>query len=51
MPSLEDQSKIDQAFTADFTVVRTLLGCDRQYQKAVESFEPYNEIKEVCDSR
>jgi hypothetical protein len=49
MPSLEDQSQIDEAFTADFTVVRALLRCGRQYEKAVESFEPYNEIKEVCD--
>ena len=49
MPSLEDQSKIDDAFTADFTVVRALLRCGRQYEKAVESFEPYSEIKEVCD--
>jgi hypothetical protein len=49
MPSLEDQSKIDEAFTADFTVVRALLRCGRQYEKAVESFEPYNEIKEVCE--
>jgi uncharacterized protein YecE (DUF72 family) len=49
MPSLEDQSKIDEALTADFTVVRALLRCGRQYEKAVESFEPYNEIKEVCE--
>jgi uncharacterized protein YecE (DUF72 family) len=49
MPSLEDQSQIDEAFTADFTVVRALLRCGRAYEKAVESFEPYNEIKEICD--
>jgi hypothetical protein len=34
---------------ADFTAVRALLRCGRQYDKAVESFEPYSEIKEVCD--
>jgi hypothetical protein len=49
MPSLEDQSQIDEAFTADFTVVRALLRCGRQYERAVESFEPDSEIKEVCD--
>jgi hypothetical protein len=36
-------------FTADFAVLRALLRCGRQYEKAVESFEPYNEIREVCE--
>ena len=49
MPSLEEQSQVDEAFTADFTVVRALLRCGRAYDKAVESFEPYNEIKETCE--
>ena len=49
MPSLDSQSKTDEPFAADFTVVRALLRCGRQYDNAVESFEPYNEIKEVCD--
>jgi hypothetical protein len=49
MPPLEEQAQIDEAFTADFTVIRALLRCGRKYEKAVESFEPYNEIKEVCD--
>ena len=49
MPSLEEQSHIDEAFTADFMVVRALLRCGRAYEKAVESFEPYSEIKEICE--
>ena len=48
MPSLDEQSRLSEAFTADFTVVRALLRCGRAYDKAVESFEPYREIKEVC---
>jgi uncharacterized protein YecE (DUF72 family) len=47
MPSLDEQSRLPEAFTADFTVVRALLRCGRAYEKAVESFEPYREIQEV----
>jgi uncharacterized protein YecE (DUF72 family) len=47
MPPLEEQSPIDEAFTADFTVVRALLRCGRAYEGAVRDFEPYNEIREV----
>ena len=49
MPSLDEQSQIAEAFTADSTVVRALLRCGRAYDKAVESFEPYSEIKETCE--
>src|SRR5262249_36543598 len=49
MPSFEDQSQIDEAFTIDVVVVRALLRCGRHYEKAVETFEPYNEIKEPCE--
>jgi uncharacterized protein YecE (DUF72 family) len=50
MPSLDKQSRITEAFTANFTVVRALLRSGRDYEKAVESFEPYRQIKEVCQS-
>jgi uncharacterized protein YecE (DUF72 family) len=50
MPSLDEQSRLSEAFTADFTVVRALLRCGRRYEKAVENFEPYREIKEPCPS-
>jgi hypothetical protein len=49
MPPLEERTQIDDTFTADFTVVRALLRCGRAYDKAVVSFEPYNEIKEFCE--
>jgi len=41
MPSLDEQSRLPEAFTADFTVVRALLARGRPYEKAVQSFEPY----------
>jgi hypothetical protein len=47
MPSLDEQSRLPEALTADFTVVRALLRTGRAYDKAVESFEPYREIQEV----
>jgi uncharacterized protein YecE (DUF72 family) len=47
MPSLDEQSRLTEAFTADFTVVRALLRCGRAYEKAVQNFEPYREIQEV----
>ncbi len=48
MPPLDEQSRLPEAFTADFAVVRALLRCGRDYEKAVQSFEPYREIQEVC---
>jgi uncharacterized protein YecE (DUF72 family) len=46
MPALDDQARLDEAFTADFTVVRALLKKGRGYDDAVESFEPYSSIQE-----
>ena len=46
MPSLEDQAQLDDAYTADFTVVRALLRKGRSYDDAVDSFEPYDRIQE-----
>jgi uncharacterized protein YecE (DUF72 family) len=45
MPSLDEQSCLPQAFTADFTVVRALLARGRPYEKAVQDFEPYRTIQ------
>jgi hypothetical protein len=44
---LDEQSRLDEAFTADFTVVRALLRCGRAHDMAVDAFEPFGEIKEV----
>jgi uncharacterized protein YecE (DUF72 family) len=46
MPALDEQAQIPEAFTADFTVVRALLKTGRAYDKAVETFEPYDRIQE-----
>jgi uncharacterized protein YecE (DUF72 family) len=46
MPALDEQAQIHDAFTADFTVVRALLRQGRPYEKAVETFEPYDRIQE-----
>jgi uncharacterized protein YecE (DUF72 family) len=46
MPALEDQSQLPDAYSADFTVVRALLRKGRDYDQAVEAFEPYNRIQE-----
>jgi hypothetical protein len=46
MPALDEQAQIPEAFTADFTVVRALLRKGRPYDKAVETFEPYDRIQE-----
>ena len=39
-------SKLSDAYTADFTVVRALLARGRTYEMAVKAFEPYREIQE-----
>jgi hypothetical protein len=49
MPSLDEQSRLPEAFTADFTVVRALLQRGRPYEKAVQTFEPYHEIQEPSE--
>jgi uncharacterized protein YecE (DUF72 family) len=49
MPSLDEQSRLPDALTADFTVVRALLQRGRAYEKAVQSFEPYREIQEPSE--
>ncbi len=46
MPVLEEQVQLPTAFTADFTVVRALLKHGRAYEKAVETFQPYERIQE-----
>jgi hypothetical protein len=46
MPALDDQAQLPGVFTADFTVVRALLRTGRAYDKAVETFEPYDRIQE-----
>jgi uncharacterized protein YecE (DUF72 family) len=46
MPSIGNQMMLDGAFTTDFTVARLLLRPGRKYQRAVESFEPYNEVRD-----
>jgi uncharacterized protein YecE (DUF72 family) len=40
MPALEDQSQLPDAYSANFTVVRALLKKGRDYEQAVETFEP-----------
>ena len=46
MPALDDQARLSDAYTADFTVVRALLTGGRTYEQAVKSFEPYREIQD-----
>jgi uncharacterized protein YecE (DUF72 family) len=46
MPALEDQARLDDAYTADFTVVRALLTKGRGYEDAVDAFGPYDRIRE-----
>jgi uncharacterized protein YecE (DUF72 family) len=50
MPSLEEQAQLPGVLTADFTVVRALLRKGRPYDKAVETFEPYDRIQEPIES-
>lgn len=46
MPPLSEQARRDDAFTADFFVVRALLRAGRTYEQAVGMFEPYSSIKD-----
>jgi uncharacterized protein YecE (DUF72 family) len=50
MPALADQAQLDDAYTADFTVVRALLTRGRSYEQAVKAFEPYDRTQEPNDS-
>jgi uncharacterized protein YecE (DUF72 family) len=47
MPALEDQSQLPDAYSADFAVVRALLKMGRDYEQAVEAFEPYEKTMEI----
>jgi uncharacterized protein YecE (DUF72 family) len=46
MPPLGVQLRIPGAFTADFSVCRALLRRGRSYEQAVNTFSPYEEIKD-----
>lgn len=46
MPTLDDQARIPEALTADFTVVRALLKKGRSYDDALGNFKPYDRIRE-----
>lgn len=50
MPTLDDQVRIPEAFTADFVVARALLRKGRSYEDAVKSFEPYDRTQEPNES-
>jgi uncharacterized protein YecE (DUF72 family) len=47
MPPLEEQVRIEAAYTADFLVARALLRHGRTYEEAVAKFEPYDRVQEV----
>ena len=46
MPPLDEQARLNDAYTADFTEVRALLRRGLAYEQAVEAFEPYRLIQE-----
>jgi uncharacterized protein YecE (DUF72 family) len=46
MPELGVQIAVPEAFTADFTVTRALLKRGRDYENAVNLFQPYDRIQE-----
>ncbi len=50
MPALDEQARLPDVFTADFTVVRALLRRGRPYEMAVETFQPYDRIQEPNES-
>ncbi len=49
MPELIDQIRLPDVETADFTVTRALLDKGRTYEKAVETFEPYEKLQDPND--
>lgn len=46
MPPIPAQIQIPEAFTTDFIVARALLRTGRPYERAVEEFSPYAEIRD-----
>ena len=42
MPALDQQARIEEAYTADFSAVRALLKPSRSYQEAKDTFMPYD---------
>jgi len=46
MPPVGEQMSMPGSFTADFTAARFLLKPGRNYEQAVEKFQPYTEVKE-----
>lgn len=46
MPALEEQFRIEDAFTAEFLVSRVLLRPGREYAAAVARFEPYGKVQD-----
>ncbi|NWF82476.1 MAG: DUF72 domain-containing protein [Bryobacteraceae bacterium] len=46
VPPLDQQTAIEEAYTADFIVARALLSPGRAYEQAVRKFEPYERIQE-----
>jgi uncharacterized protein YecE (DUF72 family) len=46
MPELSVQTRIRDAYTADFTVTRALLRKGRDYEHAVERFSPYDRAQD-----
>jgi uncharacterized protein YecE (DUF72 family) len=46
MPSVNEQLQVPNSFTADFSTARFLLKPGRDYSEAVDTFEPYSEIKD-----
>ena len=49
MPGLDDQARLDDAYTADCAVVRALLKKGRGYEDAVDKFEPYDRVQEISE--
>ncbi len=47
MPPIYEQMAMAGSFTADFAAARFLLKPGRTYEEAVETFQPYREVKEV----
>ena len=46
MPPVSEQLQVPNSFTADFSTARFLLKPGRDYDEAVDTFEPYTEIKD-----
>lgn len=46
MPALDEIASVPEAYTAGFNVVRALLRKGRNYEDAVNRFEPYREVRE-----